>query len=121
MEPRDYQTLVERKKMYTKSGLRFSGLAFCVELWTKQVSYRILVPMSYIGLRITESRPAGAFWADNFVELLKTIPANPRRSIKKNALNLVLIADAESTQNTVQIRTRIIDVQILTFSWQNNE
>ena len=34
--------------MYTKSGLRFSGLAFCVELWTKQVSYRISVPMSYI-------------------------------------------------------------------------
>ena len=33
--------------MYTKSGLRFSGLAFCVELWTKQVSYRKLVPMSY--------------------------------------------------------------------------
>ena len=27
-----------------------SGLAFCVELWTKQVSYRILVPMSYISL-----------------------------------------------------------------------
>ena len=39
---------IERKKMYTKSGLRFSGLAFCVELWTKQVSYRILVQMSYI-------------------------------------------------------------------------
>ena len=34
--------------MYTESGLRFSGLAFCVELWTKQASYRISVPMSYI-------------------------------------------------------------------------
>ena len=27
-----------------------SGLAFCVELWTKQVSYRNLVPMSYISV-----------------------------------------------------------------------
>ena len=27
-----------------------SGLAFCVELWPKQVLYRILVPMSCISL-----------------------------------------------------------------------
>ena len=43
-----FDRLIERKNMYTKSRLRFSGLAFCVELWTKQVSYRISVPMSYI-------------------------------------------------------------------------
>jgi len=34
--------------MYTKSGLRFSGLAFCVELWTKQALYRNALSMSYI-------------------------------------------------------------------------
>ena len=33
-----------------RAQLRSSGLAFFAELWTKQVSYRILVPMSYNSL-----------------------------------------------------------------------
>ena len=36
-------------------------------LVAKQVSYIIFVPMSYISFWVQESRPAGGFWADQFV------------------------------------------------------
>ena len=37
--------------------LNFSGIvdlgAFCVELWTKQVLYRISIPIWWLGLKVT--------------------------------------------------------------------
>ena len=36
-----------QKSVQTRTGIIDLG-AFCVELWPKQVSYRISVPMSYI-------------------------------------------------------------------------
>ena len=38
-----------QKSVQTRTGIIDLG-AFCVELWPKQVSYRISVPMSYISL-----------------------------------------------------------------------
>ena len=81
--PRDYQNLVERKNMYTKSGLRFSGLAFCVELWTKQVSYRISVPMSYITCLDISLL--------HIMYYKKRLQRIQEGQVLKNALNLVLI------------------------------
>ena len=40
----DYRS---RRELLESSGILDLG-TFCVELWLKQVSYRILVPMSYI-------------------------------------------------------------------------
>ena len=44
----------------------------------KQWKIKISVPMSYISLGITESRPAGAFWADRIVFVSqKVVPQGP--------------------------------------------
>ena len=89
--------------MYTKSGLRFSGLAFCVELWTKQVSYRISVPMSYITCLD--------------ISLLHIMYYKKRQQriqegqFLKSALNLVLILQNARSRRELSIPLKIIDLQ----------
>ena len=61
-----------------------SGLAFCVELWPKQVWYRISVPMSYIWVPLI--CPQGPTISKKWQLYGKTIAANPRMSIFEKCL-----------------------------------
>ena len=70
--------------MYTESGLRFAGLAFCVELWTKQVSYRISVPMSYT--TCLDISLLHIMYYISLATIWEKIAANPRMSIFEKCL-----------------------------------
>ena len=75
-----------QKSVQTRTGIIDLG-AFCVELWPKQVSYRISVPMSYISCsRLIISMFHKSHWFVCFC-LFYSFSATVKMVVYKNANN----------------------------------